>query len=319
MITPSEAIRLETESRVIIESQIPDLLKRIGIYGTSAGRKLETLFLQSLKASLEKIGIGNCAGYVESIPEGQALLDAISQNLVLPDSCIEEKHYFKEALEFCRQGGNVLLVQNHTSGADTLATYTLLNRAFDDIAKEFWWMSGHVVNLYPIPLMISSAVNRFQIFSVKYQSLTAKDGGDSDCGKWMKEQNARALRAVIEKTSGGGKFVVLYAEGGRGEHGLIKGVAETMCIPKAMSVKRKVMILPTYVHNAPSILPIVRSDDEFSQFLKYVTKGTVNLRIGQPYMWDILHGMSDKQSQVDMIMGTIAKMAPSKTLRGAYA
>jgi 1-acyl-sn-glycerol-3-phosphate acyltransferase len=317
MITVQEAARLEEESRIILMSQIPDLLRRVGIYGTEAGKKLEGLFWRSLEAGLKKIGIGSCAGSVDSTPEGQELMDTLGQQLVLPDSRLIDGHHFEEALEFCRRGGNVLLVQNHTSGADVLATYELLNRHFDDVVKGFWWMSGHVVNLYPIPLMLSSALNRFQIFSMKYRSLAAKQE-ETDEETWMRAQNSRALRAVIKVTIDGGKIVVLYPEGGRGEHGLIRGVAETMCIPEAMSAKREVMVLPTYVCNATSVLPVVRTENEFSEFLGYATTGTVDLQIGKPYLWDTLQGMG-KQSQADHIMSTIAEMAPTDKLRGIYA
>ena len=72
-------------------------------------------------------------------------------------------------------------------------------------------MSGHAVNLYLIPFLVSSCVNRLQIFSTKYRSMAVSSNGIlQDTGSTeseMRTQNLHSLRALNAHVRNGGKLV----------------------------------------------------------------------------------------------------------------
>jgi 1-acyl-sn-glycerol-3-phosphate acyltransferase len=296
--------------------QIPQLAVRIGANEDS----LQKILFAAFEACKDRLSIDREAPFVPVIPEARALYEFIGNHAILQGSELIGTEHFSTALEFQRRGGNVLVVQNHTSGADTLVTDILLDRQFPGITQQFTWMVGHVVTLYLLPLLLAAAVSRYQIFSVKYRSLAASGEARRMC-----DQNGRALCHLKTATAPGGKFIGLYPEGGRGEGKLLPGVPQTMKIADIMSqCPEGLMILPSHVVGAPSILPVVREEDEFCRFFERLQRGRVQVRFGQAIPWSDSRfhpdtsGITDckerrmyeKQCQVDVVMQMIKDLAP---------
>jgi 1-acyl-sn-glycerol-3-phosphate acyltransferase len=298
-----------------LTSQIPALADRLGLSPADL-QELFQVFMRSYHVCAARIEEDADKGLVDAIVESRDLIEHLARLLMNADSTLYGAENFARALAFREQGGNVLIVQNHTSGADILATHALLSKDFPGVPAQFIWMAGHVVTKYLLPMLLAAGATRVQIFSVKYRSMA--QGQDA---QWMEAQNRRAIRALMQRTSKGGQFVVLYPEGGRGERGLIPGVANTMAIPAILDrCHLGAMVLPTFVWGATSILPVVRGEDEFSRFMEYVDRGSAHVRVGEPVYWSEIvarHG-EDKQAQVDEVMRLIAALSPSEDLKGVY-
>jgi 1-acyl-sn-glycerol-3-phosphate acyltransferase len=257
---------------------------------------------------------GASRGLVEPIPESLQLVNKF-ENLVSLESKLINPENLETALSFMKAGGNVLMVQNHTSGADTYVWRTLVNRYFSDrpLADEFAYMSGHIVNIYPMPLLFSGTFRRIQIYSERYKQIT----GNHITHRDMVNQNCRALRALYNFVKPSGKMVGLYPEGGRGEGALKFGDPNTAIIPQTIAKFGNFMILPTYVNGATSILPVKRGENEFNEFLNYIQPGTADITCGTPYYWADVD-QSSKENIHATIMHSIAALAPTLEARGPW-
>ena len=204
--------------------------------------------------------------------------------LVRPDSEVVGMKNMELALEYMSQGFNVLMIQNHRSGADTLVFETLVRRALNkDVCADWSYMSGHAVNLFLIPLMFCGGMRRFQIFSAKYIA-NGLDGVDQER---MNKQNQRAMLALRRHVKDGGKLVGFYPEGGRGDGCMKVGEPKTSCIPKIIEsgAGGKLIVLPTYVRDASNILNPVRGINEYNEVFANSSTGTASLNIGEPILW----------------------------------
>jgi len=206
----------------------------------------------------------------------------------------------------------------------------LVNRRFANAARDWAYMAGHVVNVFLVPLCIASAWRRFQIFSVKYKSLAA--GGTVE---EMNAQNRRALTSLKGFVKDGGRCVVLYPEGGRGEGSLKQGEAKTTAIFEIVlkASPYGLMVLPSYVDGATSILPVARGEDEFSEFLLHIRRGNGTITFGRPVEYQYIRPTEDevaraaphcgdcdprKRVTIDRVMRLIAELCPSEGGRGPY-
>ncbi len=283
---------------------------------------LHILFEQSLESAAQILTTQTNAPYVPANNEGRAFLDFLQSLIVGDESRLIGENNLAQALEFMAEGGNVLLVQNHTSGADTIVMDYLVNQRFNNAAKQWIYMAGHVVNLFLLPLTICGGLSRVQIFSAKYcQHATLEVLAK------MQEQNARALGQLAPLVSNGGVLIGLYPEGGRGEGGLKSGEVRTMKIPQVlhMASPKGLMILPSYVSGATSILPIVRGEREFEEFITHVRRGNANVQFGPGVMWKALQPSDEnlssqavKQYLIDRVMRLIAQLAPTDAAKGPY-
>ena len=296
---------------------------------------LQFLFTQSLQCSAEILAKHANDPYVPANKEAREFLDFLEKLIVGEESRLIGEENLAQALEFMQEGGNVLLVQNHTSGADTIVMDYLVNKLFNNAAKSWTYMAGHVVNLFLLPLTICGGLSRIPIFSAKYcQHASPEILAD------MKAQNANAMGQLAPLVSKGGVLIGLYPEGGRGEGALKAGEVRTMKIPQLLSMAspRGLMILPSYVSGATSILPVVRSEREFEEFITHVRRGNANVEFGRGVMWDDLQPTHDtllaylgedccvgltpdqalKHFLTDQVMGLIAKMAPTEAAKGPY-
>ena len=316
--------------REYCEGAVARLSSRLGLCSRESGA-LKRHFFGSLEACAERIK--NCLAepYVPVIPEARALYDYLGNLIVSPDSRIVGASNLVRAYEMRRQGWNVLLVQNHTSGADMIAMEQLVARAGIGRTEDWSYMAGHVVNLYLIPMTLAGAFGRYQIFSVKYRSL-----GSCGTEQQMHEQNCRALHTLMERSRIGGQFLVVYPEGGRGEGRLLDGVPQTMKIPQIMADSPKGLVLvPTYISGATSILPVHRGHNEFNEVLEYTKRGAATLTVGEPVIWDNLkpcdreletamegarkRSIALNQCYIRKVMQLIADLAPTDNERGSYA
>lgn len=223
---------------------------------------------------------------VAALPESRTLLREMSALLISGDSYVGGMDHVQSAVDFMADGGNVLLVSNHTSGADTLVLEHSIQKALGaNVTDDWYYMAGHVVNQNLLPLSVSSGVNRIQIFSVKYVT-----EGDEAQAKLMSARNHQAIQAMVGKVMDGGRCIVLYPEGGRGENGVMKlGEPRTMKIPELMSMfsPKGLMILPSHVE-ATDILLVVRGPNEFQEGISHIRRGRSSLNFGQPQMWNDL-------------------------------
>ena len=309
------------------EGALQRLSQRLSLSPADA-TTLQHLFMRSMIANAARIEASMNAPYVPALPESRELIDFLGALIVGEESQLIGADNLRRALDFMSSGGNVLLVQNHTSGADTIVMDHLVNKLFAGAAKDWMYMSGHAVNLFLLPLTITGALHRIQIFSTKYCTRA-----DDIVRANMKAHNAQSLATIAPIIMQGGKLIGLYPEGGRGENGLLPGEPRTMKIPQLMSLASPtgLMVLPTYVSRATSILPVVRGDNEFNEFLEHIRPGNANIEFGPGVMWnDLQPGNADlrdfmsgkccnevtpdqalKQYLIDRVMGLIAMMAPN--------
>jgi len=248
-----------------------------------AASETKRQFMMALLANAARMDACKEAPFVQAIPESRRLFDLLALHFVT-DVKVTGLENVARALQFMANGGNVLLVSNHTSGADTLVLDYVVNKTFNNAAHDWIYMAGHVVNYYLVPMTMSGGIHRVQIFSAKYcQQATTEER------QRMKQNNMRALMSIAPQIIEGGKCVVLYPEGGRGEGSLLAGEPRTMKIPQLMAEASPngLMVLPSYVE-ATSILPVVRGSNEFNEFLEHIQPGKATLSLGPGVMWDDL-------------------------------
>jgi len=194
------------------DRELWNLASRLGLDAEQT-TNLHNLFMDALRTNAGRMAECLEAPYVEAVPESRCLLDILGQTMI-DGVDTEGLENLEAAIEFMKRGGNVLLISNHTSGADTLVLDSTVNKEFDGEAKNWIYMAGHVVNYFSLPLTIAGGVNRVQIFSAKY---CAQAG--SDALQRMKKNNVLAMMAIGPRVMVGGRCVVLYPEGGRGGNG----------------------------------------------------------------------------------------------------
>jgi 1-acyl-sn-glycerol-3-phosphate acyltransferase len=311
---PAFGVGQTSEPLAYLHTNLPPLGMRLGLDGFALGEFVGTgitsaeacIPLMSQDALLQ--------GVVEAVPEARAFWNLVGAIAVSQDSTVSGIEHFIEAQRLKQEGFNVVLVQNHRSGADTLIMETLLHRTLKhDVCADWSYMAGHVVNLYLIPLMFVAAFRRFQIFSMKYQS-TGVAGLDA---QGMKQQNIRAMRALRRHTAGGGTFTTYYPEGGRGTGGMMKGEAQTSCILHNIANSGKpLIILPTNIANSEQLLPQARGPNEFNEVIQNMSLGTAHLSIGAPVTWgellDASSGSDDTdQYMCDTLLSLVAQLGPT--------
>lgn len=206
---------------------VPRLCRRLGLEGGKS-EELEHLFTASFEANARRMERCLSAPFVDRNPESCQLTRTLFDRLIdWENSSFAGMSHFRAALDFMEAGGNVLLVSNHTSGADLFVLERAIERRFPGVTQDWSWMVGHVVNIWLIPMVIFGAFNRHQIFSAKYCAQAPEDIRTE-----MKTHNSRSL-ATLGRVSSGGRLVVLYPEGGRGDNCVMKsGVPQTMTIPR---------------------------------------------------------------------------------------
>lgn len=268
----------------------------------------EEMFLESMSKAL-----------VPVVPESRIFWKNLCEALISEESWLSGTGHLAAAKNHLDNQGNVLIVQNHVSGFDILATWELMRRHFGSCSlTEFILMSGHVLNLYLIPLSIFAGVERAQIFSRKYKSMSKEIG--LSLGE-MSRRNT-AVRAGLQKRGEkGGVCVLLYPEAGRGDNGLLYGEPRTTKIPAAIG--GNLMILPTYVEDIEAILPQDRCEVEFNRFLINAQAGICGMRCGKPIMWREIAPKSigcdqERRNAHALIMRSIANLAPTEDMKGEW-
>ncbi len=321
--------------REFVEAQLPGLAERLQV---NEG-ELTAAFMHSFEVSLRRMGPELNQGFLDAVPEGLDLLHFVEPNLLAPGSTLTGGEYIAEVLEFLGKGGNVLVVQNHTSGADTSSFRQLVrqHQGGNPVMDQAILVAGHVVNLYLIPLTIMCGLRFFPIFSAKYKA-QAEAACKTDVAAEMNAQNRRAMMAMVQAASQGGKMMWVYPEGGRGEGQLLEGHAQVAKIPEliAGASPNDFMIWPTYIE-ATDILPVNRiGEDEFCEFVCWTRQGTARATCGKPVMWedvrpsqdaicmhatryDVNHNIAGKQLLHAMIMRQIAALAPTEHAKGPWA
>ncbi len=160
-----------------LASQIPALADRLGLSAADL-QDLYRVFMRSYRVCAARIEEDSDKGIVDAIVESRDLIEHLARLLMNADSTLFGAENFARALAFREQGGNVLIVQNHTSGADILATHALLSKDFPGVPAQFIWMAGHVVTKFLLPMLLAAGATRVQIFSVKYKSMA--EGQDAE-------------------------------------------------------------------------------------------------------------------------------------------
>ncbi len=315
---PSFGIGQWLEPLEYLADELPVFCDRLGINGGHKEHFVQTA-LASAKAGVRLLSQEvMLAGMVGPLPEARAFWNLTGDTLLDTGSEVTGIEHLKTAMHYQQQGWNVVVVQNHRSGADMLVMETLIRRHFgEDICADWAYMAGHAVNLYLIPLMFSAAMRRFQIFSVKYQS-TGITGMDVER---MKQQNHRALLALRRHTAPGGKVVVYYPEGGRGNGTMKAGEPRTSCLPRNIAEGGKgLIILPTYVRDTELLHRPARGDNEFNEVFVHMDKGSATLAIGEPVRWDAIRELNAPYFErnrnqwneriCNTLLGLVARLGP---------
>ncbi|MDB5204559.1 MAG: hypothetical protein JWP09_587 [Candidatus Taylorbacteria bacterium] len=312
----------ETTRRYVMES-MHKMCLRLLLEATDSQRIMHLTKL-TLDICIANLSHWMTQGFVTHIPHARELVQIVLDRALSSDSAIAGQEYLAEAIEVAKTGANVLVVQNHRSGADTGVFEMLIKRSFGDDTTRGWaYMSGHIVNVFLAPMVFSTSLDRYQIYSVKNQTgtgvieqITAELKGE------MVMQNMRAMTALVERTKQGGQFTVLYPEGGRGEGCLKQGEAKTSCIPKLISGRtdKPFYILPTFVSGATNLLPVRRGPNEYNQVFDSVERGQANLRIGQMICGNTFLDRCSYNDRIiaDGMMLLIAALAPNVAEKGPY-
>lgn len=327
-----------------LEGAIERLCQRNGIIWAEKERLIWDLF-DTFRTCRQLMDWVLSQAFVPVLPQGRKLWRTLWDTFISKESKLKGKNNLDEAIEAIEKWSNVLLVSNHTSGADTLLMETLAMREYwYDVFSDAVYMSWHAVNLYLIPFLVSSCVNRLQIFSTKYKSMAvAGNGVLQDTGateKHMRGQNLRSLRVLSSLTKNGGKLVWLYPEWWRGEDQLKIWEPNTICIPDIIAKSPKpLFVLPVYVEGVTDILPVRRNDNEYNEFLEHINRGSGNVSIGRMVPWQSICDIAQKQdsakarvleaiwfSETDetknmktaLIMSLIANLAPNDMKRWVY-
>ena len=287
------------------------LCERLGIIDSQL---LVTAFMDALRVNAATLASTLSSAYVPAVPESRRLLDMIEWYLVGNVRTFNLEHV-GAALKLMEQGHTVLLVSNHTSGADTLVLDRMVNEHFGRGTTAPWtYMSGHAVNLFLLPLVVSAGVNRIQIFSAKHAAMV-----DAEIRAAWQAHNIASMRQVATLARKGGQLLALYPEGGRGENGvLLPGEPKTMGIPQLLAKHspRDLYVLPSYVE-ATDILPVWRDPYEFNAFLELARRGTATLAFGPPQHWAEFQPSTPlgadelRHHQVQRVMQTIASLIPA--------
>jgi 1-acyl-sn-glycerol-3-phosphate acyltransferase len=308
-----------------VKEAIPRFCDRIGLMNDF--KTLMDLCIASCRACAKIMPSVLTNGMVEPIPEARTFWRYVGDLLLDKESEILGAHHLDAAMAHLRNGGNVLMVQNHRSGADTLVWETIAARYYGyDVAQDWAYMSGHAVNLFMVPFMFTAAMRRFQIFSVKYQSIGLDGIADEH---QMKGQNLRALRALSKYARTGGKLIGLYPEGGRGEQAMKAGEPQTMCVGLAIGkANPNLMLLPTYVDGAINVLPVSRNPNEYNEIFVNAQRGKASLTIGEPVMWSKLlsHPLvgaaesdQERTALCNQVLSRVAALAPDEGQMGPHA
>ncbi|MBI2990175.1 MAG: 1-acyl-sn-glycerol-3-phosphate acyltransferase [Candidatus Magasanikbacteria bacterium] len=319
--------------REFVEAQLPELAARLEI----DEKKLIDAFMRSFEISLQRMGPDLNQGFLDAVPEGLDLLHLVEPQLLASGSTLSGGEHLAEVLDFLAKGGNVLVVQNHTSGADTSAFRELVRQHHGEpVMDQAILVAGHVVNLYLIPLTIMCGLRFFPIFSAKYKE-QAQAACKNDVATEMAAQNRRAMMAMVQAAQQGGKMMWVYPEGGRGDGRLLQGHAQVAKIPEliASASSRGLMIWPTYIE-ATDILPVHRiGEDEFCEFVLWMKRGRAHAACGKPMMWkeicpsendvcahatghDVSGSIARKQILHVRIMRAIASLAPTEYAKGPW-
>jgi hypothetical protein len=244
------------------------------------------IFLGALRANTDLTKQNANKGLTDVSPEATKLRDALCGFLVEPESRLCGAGHFRTAQEHMAEGGNVLLVQLHTSIADMLVTVELMRKEFGGEVTDDWaYMSGSPMNnLSSLQSIISGGFRRFRITSKKFQSLTDSEDERAD----MQMGNVRSMKALIKHAETGGKLVVLYPEGRRNGGTMQKVEPTAMNIPRIMAkTGKRLMILPTAIDGADKILPPNPADiNEHSTTFQRCSRGKADMAIGAPVNWD---------------------------------
>lgn len=261
-------------------------------------------FIASFNANAPLLSANINNWMTEVVPEWRMVIDAICETLVDEQSRLFWAENFQTAQEHLKKWWNVLLVQNHLSWADPIVLEALMRRHFwVDVTKDWWYMAGHAINLYILPLLVSSWIRRFQIFSIKYQTWAVNWGIPMQdtwaCQTKMKQQNIRAMMELRNYTEKGWKLIVLYPEWWRWENWIKRVQPETVCVAEMMAKTwKELMILPTYVYDARTILPINRGPNEYNELLELLSFWRADMTVGRPIKWE---GLLSFASETDTI------------------
>ncbi len=335
---PSFNIGQIEDVRPYVESVLPSLAQRLALSPGDAA-EMHRLFLASLDAATVALPQYMEEAFAPAIPEGRELFDWLGQTLIDPTACtIEGMENVVEARRLQAGGANIMMMSNHTSGADHPATEWAINSALGAGSTHNWlYMSGHVVNYFLVPLMLSGGIHRFQIVSVRYQEVASKRTDDRLA--WMRARNRAAIIALMRRVATGGKWIVMYPEGGRGDGALKEGEPRTMTVPQVVAdLGPDLYIVPVYVE-AASILPPDRrfGEAEFTAVLHLARRGGATVKFGKPVAWRDLQPCNDtdlclppgcdrrahkaalKQFLLTQVMSRIAEMAPTEAAKGPWA
>lgn len=307
-----------------MERELKEFAQRLGLDPGTTDQVL-SLFSASLRDNAETFNPELQQPYTPFTPSSRELFFFLGQLLFEHDATpIIGLHHVQTALDLLAAGHNLLVVQNHTSGADTLLLEHAIAQQFGVQTTDQWsYMAGHVANLYLYPLTITAAVNRVPIISSRYIGEAPEEDRPA-----MREQNTQACLSLLPSIQAGGCVVVLYPEGGRGENGVMKpGDPKTMKIPELMAQfsPKDLYVLPSYVE-ATSVLPVDRRPDELEYFIQNANRGPGHLSFSDPVLWDDLQptsaqvdAMTDvepkfrtKQFLIRQIMGLLQALQPAE-------
>ncbi|MBN2087860.1 1-acyl-sn-glycerol-3-phosphate acyltransferase [Candidatus Peregrinibacteria bacterium] len=271
------------EARAYIEASADELCERLNTTKIARERFIN-LFLDSYEAYF---GLEN-KNPTPHTPEGRKLTDGISELLVQNNSELIGKEHYDKVKQHMDRGGNVLLIQNHTSIADMLVMEALMRRFIDSLSTEDWAYitGGPIADPKTIQgTAISGGYHRFNVHSEKALSKLAANPAEL---KSAKHQNISTIRALYGHAMQGGKLVVVYPEGTRNDGIMERAKPFTTLIPSTMTKEGcpPLLVLPTYMYGANKILPVARNDkNEFSTQLQKCNRRKADMTIGQPINW----------------------------------
>jgi hypothetical protein len=124
--------------REYVERAMPELCARLQVSPKRANELLR-LALSSVDASIPAIGANLTAGMVESTTQARAFWNEIGDEMVSYESRLHGLENLIEALALMEKGKNILLIQNHRSGADTMVMEVQRGTASLTVGRPIAW------------------------------------------------------------------------------------------------------------------------------------------------------------------------------------
>ncbi|MFC1612320.1 1-acyl-sn-glycerol-3-phosphate acyltransferase [Patescibacteria group bacterium] len=344
---PKKAVKviLKTAENLLVKSyvrtSVKQACKRLELEPELA-RRFQDDFSHALDVTIQRIDADKKKAFVEMVPASRQLIDTLAEIFITKDSELINPQYVEQALDFMEQGGNVLVVQNHTSIADGFVWDALVNREFpekNNPAHKCIQLAGHVIYAICLHATLAGSMRCIQLISTRYKYSRIASQETKFTQEEIETKNKVAHKKLQELCLEGGQWVALHPEGTRSRSGRLEhGDDKTAKIAEIMeqSSPNGLWVLPVFIQGAAEIFPALEGWEK-RKFIHALKPTKCNVICGKPVPWEKICpkqetilayqnatkslmniGIARKQLIHAQIMRLLADLAPKQELRGFW-